>query len=183
MNVCEKFYLQIKKIVLTKSKKCAIILLVNTIIQSEVKYLQGKLEIKTHTPHIGEVYAMNFCGSGNEQSGWRPGVIFQNNIGNAKSPNVIALPLTTSLKKLNMPTHVLLKASDAGLKFDSMVICENPEKMSKEKIGKYITTLSEEQMKEIAKANLMATAAISFLDEKTLLSVWKKSMQLNAISA
>ena len=145
--------------------------------------MQGNLNTKEHTPLIGEVYAMNFCGSGSEQSGWRPGVIFQNNVGNAKSPNVIALPLTTSLKKLNMPTHVLLKASDTGLKFDSMVICENPEKMSKEKVGRYITTLSEEQMGEIAKANLMATSAISFLDEKTLVSIWKKSIQLNACSA
>lgn len=145
--------------------------------------MQDKLDTEKHTPLIGEVYIMYFCGSGSEQSGWRPGVIFQNNIGNAKSPNVIALPLTTSLKKLNMPTHVLLKASDTGLRFDSMVICENPEKMSKAKLGKYITTLSEEQMREIAKANLMATAAISFLDKKTLVSVWKKSMQLNACSA
>lgn len=145
--------------------------------------MQGNLDTRERSPHIGEVYTMYFCGSGSEQSGWRPGVIFQNNIGNAKSPNVIALPLTTSLKKLNMPTHVLLKASDTGLRFDSMVICENPEKMSKEKVGKYITTLSEEQMGEIAKANLMATAAISFLDEKTLVSVWKKSIQFNACSA
>lgn len=145
--------------------------------------MQDKLETRERTPRIGEIYTMHFCGSGSEQSGWRPGVIFQNNIGNAKSPNVIALPLTTSLKKLNMPTHVLLRASDTGLRFDSMVICENPEKMSKEKVGKYITTLSETQMKEIAKANLMATAAIAFLDEKTLVSVWKKSIQLNACSA
>lgn len=146
--------------------------------------MQGKTSTKEdHSPLIGEVYAMYFGGSGSEQSGWRPGVIFQNNIGNAKSPNVIALPLTTSLKKMNMPTHVMLKASDTGLRFDSMVICENPERMSKEKMGKYITTLSEEQMKEVAKANLIATAAISFLDKKTLMSVWEKSVQLNARSA
>ena len=64
-------------------------------------------------------------------SGWRPGVVFQNNIGNAKSPNIIALPLTTCLKKLNMPTHVLVRADESGLKKDSMVLCENPERMSR----------------------------------------------------
>lgn len=50
-------------------------------------------------PRIGEVYNMYFNGTGSEQSGWRPGVVFQNNIGNSKSPNIIALPLTSSLKK------------------------------------------------------------------------------------
>ena len=32
-------------------------------------------------PVIGDVYLMKFEGSGNEQSGWRPGVVFQNNVG------------------------------------------------------------------------------------------------------
>lgn len=142
--------------------------------------MQKNTETKERSPMIGEVYAMYFQGTRNEQSGWRPGVVFQNNIGNAKSPNVIALPITTSLKKMNMPTHVLLKADETGLRFDSMVICENPEKMSKEKMGRYITTLTEDQMKEIAKASLLATAAISFLDEKTLIAIWRKSLQFNA---
>lgn len=130
-------------------------------------------------PRIGEVYNMYFTGTGSEQSGWRPGVVFQNNIGNRNSPNVIALPLTSSLKKLNMPTHVLIKSSDTGLKRDSMVICENPERMSKEKIGQYITTLSDEYMKDIAIANLIATSAISFLDKESLITTWEKTVKMN----
>lgn len=130
-------------------------------------------------PKIGEVYNMYFSGTGNEQSGWRPGIVFQNNLGNKNSPNIIALPLTSSLKKLHMPTHVLLKSSDTGLKLDSMVICENPERMSKTKIGKYITTLSDDYMKQIAIANLLATAAISFLDEEALLNAWRCTRKLN----
>ena len=122
---------------------------------------------------------MYFDGVGSEQSGWRPGVVFQNNVGNSKSPNIIALPLTSSLKKLYMPTHVLVRASDTGLRRDSMVICENPEKMSKDRLGKYITTLSEKYMREIAIANLLATSAISFLDKESLLFAWQRSVQLN----
>lgn len=130
-------------------------------------------------PRIGDVYNMYFDGTGSEQSGWRPGVVFQNNVGNSKSPNIIALPLTSSLKKLYMPTHVLVRASDTGLRKDSMVICENPEKMSKDKLGKYITTLSQRYMKDIAIANLIATSAISFLDKDSLLFVWERSVQMN----
>ena len=130
-------------------------------------------------PIIGEIYNMHFTGTGSEQSGWRPGIVFQNNIGNYNSPNIIALPITSSLKKMYMPTHVLLKSEDTGLRLDSMAICENPEKMSKEKIGNYITTLSPEYMKKIAAANLIATSAISFIDEKTLSYIWKKSIEMN----
>lgn len=130
-------------------------------------------------PRIGEVYNMYFDGSGSEQSGWRPGVVFQNNVGNVNSPNIIALPLTSSLKKLYMPTHVLVKSADTGLRRDSMVICENPEKMSKEKVGKYITTLPENYMRAIAIANLIATSAIAFLDKDSLLWAWEKTVRMN----
>lgn len=136
---------------------------------------------KSH-PQIGDIYLMEFKGEGSEQSGIRPGVIFQNNVGNANSPNVIALPLTSSLKKLHLPTHVLLKASETGLLRDSVVLCENPEKMSKERLGNKITTLSTEDMKRVAIGNLMATAAISFIDKNTLIDTWEKSHQLNYVS-
>lgn len=118
-------------------------------------------------PQIGEVYLMNFGGSGSEQNGWRPGVVFQNN-------------LTSSIKKSGQPTHVIVKSADSGLRLDSMVLCENPECMSKERIGQYITTLSNRYMRQIAAANLLATSAISFLDTEVLLAVWHKAIRLNA---
>ena len=134
------------------------------------------------TPRIGEVYSMRFDGTDSEQRGWRPGVVFQNNTGNKNSPNIIALPLTSCLKKLYMPTHVLIRAADTGLKYDSIVLCENPEKMSKDKIGAYITTLSDNDMKRIAEANLLATSAISFLNLDELIDIWEKTIHLNKIA-
>lgn len=129
---------------------------------------------------IGDVYMMQFGGSGSEQGGWRPGVVFQNNVGNAHSPNIIALPMTSVLKKANQPTHALVRAKDSGLKSDSMVLCENPERMSKERIGNYITTLSDHYMQKITEANLLATSAIAFLDVDTLVAVWERASRLNA---
>lgn len=134
------------------------------------------------TPRIGEVYLMNFNGTGSEQSGLRPGVVFQNNIGNNHSPNIIALPITSSIKKSEQPTHVVLNAIECGLKMDSMVVCENPEKMSKERVGKYITTLSDEYMRQIATANLIATSAISFLNQDDLLATWQRAIKLNSVA-
>ena len=63
-----------------------------------------------------------------------------------------------------------------------MVLCENPEKMSKMRIGSFITKLSDKYMKQIAVASLIATAAISFLDEAELIDVWRKSVRLNSVA-
>ena len=135
---------------------------------------------KERIPQIGDIYMMQFNGSASEQSGWRPGLVFQNNVGNAYSPNIIALPLTSSIKKVNQPTHVVIKAANTGLKKDSMVLCENPDSVSKERLGMYITTLSDEYMREIAKASILSSSVISYLDIDILMSIWKKAVDLNA---
>lgn len=128
---------------------------------------------------IGEVYLMRFDGQYSEQNGLRPGLVFQNNIGNENSPNIIALPMTSAIKKLSQPTHVLIRAKKSGLWRDSIVLCENPECLSKAKIGDYITTLSHEEMRLVAIASILASSAVSFLDADTLLSVWRQASRLN----
>ena len=135
------------------------------------------------TPLIGEVYMMQFEGCGSEQCGYRPGLIFQNNVGNAHSPNIIALPLTSSVKKMGQPTHVLIKASETGLLKDSVVLCEKPQRMSKDRIGRFLTRLSDEDMKRVTEGNLLATSAIAYLDIETLYRVWKAAQALNAARA
>lgn len=134
----------------------------------------------SRTPQIGEIYLMRFDGCGSEQIGLRPGLVFQNNVGNARSPNIIALPISSSVKKMGQPTHVLLRAEETGLRMDSIVLCENPERMSKERIGRFITKLSDADMKRVTEANLLATSAISFLDIESLLRVWYAAVELNA---
>ena len=135
---------------------------------------------ETRSPKIGEIYLMNFSGEGSEQHGWRPGIVFQNNVGNKYSPNIIALPVTSSIKKLNQPTHVFLPANETGLAKDSIALCENPQRMSKDRIGKYITTIPDEYMSRIAESNLIATSAISFIDPSILLDIWRKAVCFNS---
>jgi len=109
-------------------------------------------------------------------------LVFQNNLGNLHSPNIIALPLTSSIKKSNQPTHVVIPADGTGLAKDSMVLCENPERMSKDRLGSYLTTIPNEYMSKVAIANLLASSAISFIDPDVLLSVWQKALALNAVA-
>lgn len=135
----------------------------------------------TRNPKIGEIYLVYFDGSGNEQKGFRPGLVFQNNVGNEHSPNLIVLPLTSALKKTNQPTHVFIP-KEIGLRKDSMVLCENPKCMSKYKLGEYITTLPEEYMAQVAVGNILSSSAIAFIDPDLLMSVWQKALALNAIA-
>ena len=126
---------------------------------------------------------MKFSGTGSEQQGWRPGLVYSNNVGNAHSPNIIALPLTTAMKKLGQPTHVFLPESELGLGRNSVILCENPERMSKEKIGDYIASLSPPYLAHVAIASCLASAAVAFLTEEQMLETWKKAMRLNTGSA
>ena len=135
----------------------------------------------TKNPKIGDIYLVYFDGSGNEQKGFRPGLVFQNNVGNEHSPNLIVLPLTSALKKTNQPTHVFIP-KEVGLRKDSMVLCENPKCMSKYKLGEDITTLPEEYMAQVAVGNILSSSAIAFIDPDLLMSVWQKALALNAIA-
>ena len=74
------------------------------------------------------------------------------------------------------------EGSDTGLLKDSIVLCENPERMSKQRIGNYITTLSADYMSQIAISSLLASSAISFMNPDDLLSVWQQATELNTVA-
>lgn len=134
----------------------------------------------TRTPQLGDVYLLKFEGVDREQSGVRPGLVISNNKGNLHSPNVIVLPLTTSIKHLNQPTHVVVRAGESGLHYDSMVLCENPVCVSKKRLTKYLTTLQPQQMEEVAVAYLLSTGALSKLTVEQLLNARKHAISLDS---
>lgn len=88
------------------------------------------------------------------QSGIRPVLVLQNNIGNKYSPTTIVVPLTSQIKKVNQPTHkVILKEDAIGLKVDSMVLCEQIITIDKRKIEEKIGQITNDIiMKSISKA-------------------------------
>lgn len=135
---------------------------------------------ENRVPQFGDVYLVRFDGSGSEQSGLRPAVVFQNNVGNKYSPNITVLPVTSQIKKVSQPTHVVVYAKDTGLIKDSMVLCENPVCISKDKLGGYLTSLTNEYMSKIAEANMLASSAIAYINPEFLISLQHKAAKLNA---
>lgn len=86
-----------------------------------------------------------------EQGGIRPAIIIQNDKGNLHSSTTIVMPLTSSLKNMNQPTHTLLKRDCFnGLKCDSLVLGECLRQISEKRIKKYLGKISSEiEKKEI----------------------------------
>lgn len=99
-----------------------------------------------HDYHRGEIYIADLDPViGHEQSGIRPVLIMQNDVGNFYSPTVVVAPLTRRrYKKPNQPTHVLL--TDVEGIDPSMVLVEQMRTLDKTRLDRFVGSISDEQM-------------------------------------
>ena len=88
---------------------------------------------------------------GSEQDGTRPVLVIQNDVWNKYSTTVIIAPITSSIKKKGLPTHVQLPAH-AGLPENSMVLLEQVRTIDKCRVDQYIMTIDENSMAQVNKA-------------------------------
>ena len=79
------------------------------------------------------------------QSGRRPCLVIQDNVGNHFSPTIIVVPLTSKIKKTYLPVHVVI-----GHK--TMALCECVFTISKDQILNYIKSFDKRTMKQIDEA-------------------------------
>ena len=102
----------------------------------------------------GNVYWVDFgITDGSEQGGVRPAVIIQNDIGNKYSPTVIVCPISSEIKKKELPTHVYLSEYKMyGLTKPSQVITEQIRTIDKTKVGDHIGYIDETAMLKVNKA-------------------------------
>lgn len=95
---------------------------------------------------------------GSEQGGSRPVLVLQNNAGNRHCPTVIVAPITTKLKKLKQPTHVILETS-TGLEHTSLVLLEQITTIGKQRLDWKIGTVDEDAMKKVNRAIRISLAS------------------------
>ena len=97
-------------------------------------------------------YANLYHGIGSEQSGYRPVLIIQNNMGNRFSPTVIVAAITGKIHyKARLPTHCILDFS-SELSLPSMVLLEQIITIDKRRLKRYIGRISEREISLIDKA-------------------------------
>lgn len=71
---------------------------------------------------------------GSEQAGTRPVLIFQNNLISKYTTTILAVPLTTNLRRATLPSCVQISKSEGGLASDSVALCHPIEGAGQSKI-------------------------------------------------
>ncbi len=100
----------------------------------------------------GEIYYCDFGKSkGSVQAKLRPVLIIQNNVGNENGPTTVVAAISSVIKKMYMPTHIVLDKT-CGLKEKSIVMLEQIRTVDKatelkECIGKIQDTETKEAIK------------------------------------
>lgn len=102
----------------------------------------------------GDIYYADLCGLeqslGSEQTGRRPVLVIQNDVGNLHSPTTIVAILTTKIKR-NLPTHVVIR-DFAGLPQTSAVCLEQIKTIDKSRLENYCGNIGNKMMQEIEQA-------------------------------
>ena len=108
----------------------------------------------------GDVYyAYLDDATGSEQSGYRPVIVIQNDVGNMYSPTTIATIVTSSPKK-ELPTHVCLRDAGSGLSEDSIAMLEQIRTIDKQRLGAMIGRVSDRTMEMIDRAVLCSLGIV-----------------------
>lgn len=103
----------------------------------------------------GELYYANL-GDNNStsvQSGIRPALIISNDKGNKYSQTVIVAPLTSKIKRIDLPIHIPLTVDDEnGLELNSVVLLEQLRTLDKSQILHKIGKICSKDLEGINKA-------------------------------
>ncbi len=87
-------------------------------------------------------------GIGSEQSGYRPVVIVQNDVGNKFSTTVIVASITSRKgAKTKLPTHCYI-GTETGLEQPSIVLLEQLRTIDKKRLDRYVGKLPKDVLLE-----------------------------------
>lgn len=89
---------------------------------------------------------------GSEQSGERPVLIIQNDVGNKHSPTVICAAITSQMYKAKLPTHIAIKSDEYNLVMDSIVLAEQIRTIDKSRLKEKICRLDNNLIKKVDRA-------------------------------
>ena len=96
---------------------------------------------------------------GSVQGGIRPAVVVQTDTQNTSSPTTIVAPLTKKLKKVEMPSHVVL-GKRFGLRHNSMVLLEQIKTVNQDAIIRLLGHIDDPLVVSLISLGLRRTLAI-----------------------
>jgi mRNA interferase MazF len=100
----------------------------------------------------GEIWWLDWSpGRGSEQTGRRPGLVIQNDLGNEFAPTTIVAALTTRAGRA-YPVLVAISSDESGLPRDSIVNLAQILTVTKRRLSRKAGELSEDRMAEVDEA-------------------------------
>lgn len=99
---------------------------------------------------------------GSEQGKVRPAIVIQNDIGNRYSRTVIVAPLTTG-EIARFDVNVEVKAPEAGLTNNSLVLLNQIRVVDKSRLGRYWGRLLPQTMEKVDVAILISLGLERYL--------------------
>lgn len=97
----------------------------------------------------GDIYYVDFGNQpGSVEHGIRPAMVIQNDVGNRHAPTIIVAAITSEVKKLRQPTHLLI-GKQFGLSYDSMLLLEQLFTIDKSQLRTYVGTADSEFLRQM----------------------------------
>lgn len=108
-------------------------------------------------PRRGEVYLASFGPTlGAEIRKTRPALVLQNDIANRASPITIVAAITSQFEEPLHPTEVAVRAGEAGLSLDSVVLLNQLRSIDKGRLVRRLGGLRAETMQRVERALLLS---------------------------
>ena len=94
------------------------------------------------TVQRGDVWLANLNPTrGSEQAGIRPVLVFQNDVINRFTTTVLAIPLTTNLRRAALPSCVRVAQGEGGLESESVLLCHQLRVLDKTRLQHRLGTI------------------------------------------
>ena len=105
----------------------------------------------------GEIWMVDFGPpTGPEQAGIRPAIILQDDSLGQVFATTIVVPLTTNLRRLSLPTTLLLNRGEGGLPRASVALCYQVQVRGKVRLTQRLGEISPERLSDIEAGLLTA---------------------------
>ena len=104
-------------------------------------------------PRRGEIHLVAFDPTmGAEIRKTRPALVVQNDIANRYSPITIVAAVTSSVDGRRYPTEVLVRAPEAGLSVDSIVLLNQIRSIDGRRLVRRLGTVAPSTMRRVERA-------------------------------
>ncbi len=113
------------------------------------------------TVQRGDVWLANLNPiRGSEQAGIRPVLVFQNDAISRFTTTVLAIPLTTNLRRAALPSCVRVAPGEGGLESESVLLCHQLRVLDKTRLQRKPGTVGPETIAAVERCVLFTMGIV-----------------------